>query len=87
MFNRDILLKAALNVAKRQHYSQMTRADVAAEAGCSDSLVSRYLGDMTEVRKAVVKLARSVGLTERIARAPLLDKRNSGRNGPVRSVS
>lgn len=85
MFSKDKLLDAALRVAKRQHYSQMTRAQVAQEAGCADGVVSYYLGSMAQVRSAVVKAARVAGILPKVQSAPVAAKRNSGRNGPVRS--
>lgn len=84
MFSREKLLNAALGVALRQHYSQMTRADVAEAAGCSATLVSHYLGDMTDVREAVLSLARRTGRLRAVHAAPLAQRRHSGRSGPVR---
>lgn len=86
-FNRDTLLQAALDVAIGKHYTQMTRADVAQYAGCSATLVSHYLGSMSEVRNAVVALARKRNCLRMVQSAPVENVRNSGRNGPVRSAS
>lgn len=84
-FNRTILLDAALNVAKAQHFSQVTRDAIAGEAGCSPGLVSKYLGSMAEARDAIVDLARRRGVLRQVQQAPFANRRNSGRNGPVKS--
>jgi AcrR family transcriptional regulator len=55
---RELVLKAAVAVASRAGgWSRMTREAIAREAKCSDGLISRYLGDMPKVRKAVMKHA------------------------------
>jgi AcrR family transcriptional regulator len=85
-FNRDTLLTAALEVAHAKHFSQMTRADIAEQAGCSATLVSHYLGAMCDAREAVIELARKRGCLRMIQSAPVDKGRNSGRNGPYRGV-
>lgn len=58
MKEAEILL-AALDCARDIGYNKMTRADIAQYAGCSESIVSHYLGSMPEVRDAVVQVAIS----------------------------
>lgn len=84
-FNRTILLEAALSVAKAQHFSQVTRETIASEAGCSPGLVSKYLGTMAQARDAILDLARRRGVLRQVQQAPFDNRRNSGRNGPVKS--
>lgn len=55
---RELVLKAAVAVASNPGgWARLTREAIAREADCSDGLVSRYLGDMPEARKAVMKYA------------------------------
>lgn len=84
-FSRSILLDAALAVAHGKHFAQLTRDDVATQAGCSPGLVSRYFGTMADLRNDLVSLARRRGCLRAINAAPVAQVRNSGRNGPVRS--
>lgn len=55
---RELILKAALVTASRPGgWSKLTRQAIAREAGCSDALVSCYLGNMPKVRKAIMREA------------------------------
>jgi hypothetical protein len=52
--NREIMLAAAVRAAcKRDGSLWLTRSMIAKAAGCSEGLVSHYLGDMKDVRRAV----------------------------------
>ena len=51
------ILDASLRMARLHGYRNMTREDIAVAAGCSEGLVSSYLGTMTQVRRAVVRHA------------------------------
>ena len=67
------VLEAAIRTASKVGWRRMTRADIAAEAGTSDALVSTRLGTMEAIRKTVMREAvkRSIapvvaqGLAER----------------------
>lgn len=55
---RELILAAAIQVASRKGgWASLTRERIANEAGVSDGLVSRYLGDMPAARKAIIKAA------------------------------
>ncbi len=51
------LLAAALRVAERVGWREMTRAQVAAEADCSEGLVTTRLGTMDAMRRSVMRAA------------------------------
>jgi len=51
------ILQAALEFAKREGWACLTRDAVAAEAECSEGLVSYYFGDFDNVRKEVMRYA------------------------------
>lgn len=54
----EAILQAAVEVASRPGgWGTLTRQRIAHSAGCSEGLVSRYLGDMDEVRYWVMKEA------------------------------
>lgn len=55
---RELILRAAIESARQPGgWGLITRQVIANAAGCSEGLVSRYLGDMPSVRKAVMKTA------------------------------
>lgn len=55
---RELILTAAVDVAREPGgWSRLTRQLIAAQANCSEGLVSRYLGDMPAARKAIMKQA------------------------------
>lgn len=54
---KNDILKAALAVAERTHYAQMTRQEVADEAGVTGPLVQHYFGTMGQLRKDVMRHA------------------------------
>lgn len=52
------ILIAAIRLARKPGgYIKLTRAAIAAEAQCTEGLVSHYLGNMDEIRSAVMKQA------------------------------
>lgn len=51
------LLEAAVKVAVNIGWAQMTRADIARQAGCSEALVTGRLGLMDRVRLRVMRAA------------------------------
>lgn len=55
---RELILSAAVEVASTPGgWSLLTRQVIADAAGCSEGLVSRYLGDMQDARRAIMKAA------------------------------
>lgn len=55
---REMILKNAVRLARvNGGWACLTRALIAEYAECSEALVSRYLGDMVAVRKAIMKVA------------------------------
>lgn len=62
---RDLILSAAVEVARRPGgWGKLTRQAIAVEAGVSDGLVSRYLGDMSDARRAIMKEAYDKRISE-----------------------
>lgn len=56
-FNRAKILAAAVEVARVPGgWSLLTRKRIAEQAKCSEGLVSRYLGDMKDARRDVMKI-------------------------------
>jgi len=54
---RDHLMGAALIVAARCGYQNMSREEIALEAKCSTGLISKYFGTMPQLRRAVMRAA------------------------------
>ncbi len=54
---RDLLLDAAVTVARRDGFNSMTRNSIAEQAGVSPPLVSRYLGTMKQLKRDVMRSA------------------------------
>jgi len=55
---KALILEAAVEVASLPGgWSAFTRDAIAKQAACSDGLVSRYLGDIPEARKLVMRQA------------------------------
>lgn len=55
---KDTILTAALKVAaKPGGWARLTRESVAAEAQCSDALVSLYFGTMVSFRRTLMRAA------------------------------
>lgn len=51
------ILTAAMGVASKEGYNNFTRAQVAKEACCAESLVSVYFGTMIQFRRCVMRHA------------------------------
>jgi AcrR family transcriptional regulator len=51
------ILAAALHLARRHGYLHITRAMIAERARCSASLISAHMGDMMQVRRALLREA------------------------------
>lgn len=54
---RDGLMTAALIVAERDGYRQMSCEAVANQAQCSRALIAKYFGTMPQLRRAVMRAA------------------------------
>ena len=54
---RELILLAAVNVAREHGLGAMTRAAVAAEANVSDGLVTNYFNTMKQLHRAVMRYA------------------------------
>jgi hypothetical protein len=55
---RNMILAVAVTVASKPGgWSGLTRTRIAKAAKCSDALISRCLGDMQSVRKAIIRVA------------------------------
>lgn len=54
---RDMILLAAVNVAREEGLGNVTRSAVAAEANVSDGLVTSYFSTMKQLRRAVMRYA------------------------------
>lgn len=55
---RELVLRAAIEVARKPGgWAKLTRQLIADAAECSEGLVSRYLGDMPNARKSIMKVA------------------------------
>ena len=54
---RDALMAAALTVARREGYRQMSREAIATECKCSPALISKYFGTMPQLRRSVMRAA------------------------------
>lgn len=58
---REALMSAALHVATRDGYQNMSRTAIAEQAGCSPALISRYFGTMPQLRRSVMRAAVTRG--------------------------
>ena len=54
---RGQILDAALELAARDGYQNITRETVAARAGCSNGLVTERFGTMGQLKRAVIRAA------------------------------
>lgn len=54
---RAEILKSALKVSEVVGYRQLTRVQVANNAGCAESLVSAYFGTMDKFRRTIMRAA------------------------------
>jgi hypothetical protein len=67
---RELVLKAAIEAARKPGgWARLTRQIIAEHADCSEGLVSRYLGDMPDARKAIMRYAIKHEMTEIIAQS------------------
>lgn len=55
---REMILRAAVETARKPGgWARLTRQSIALEADVSEGLVSRYLGDMKDARRAIMREA------------------------------
>jgi AcrR family transcriptional regulator len=67
---RELILRAAIESARQPGgWSLITRQVIANAAGCSEGLVSRYLGDMKDARKHIMRAAIKDEIVEIIAQS------------------
>jgi len=64
---KNLILKAAVDFARREGWTYLTRDAVAAEAECAEGLVNHYFGDFTNLRDDVMRYAVRSGLLALIA--------------------
>lgn len=64
---KEQLLDAAIELAGEEHYARITRDAVAERAGVSMSLVNKYFGTMTALRREVMRAAIKRGIPGIIA--------------------
>jgi len=51
------ILRAALRLSEGAGYKLLTREQIAAEAGCAPTLISKYFGEMPSVRERIMLAA------------------------------
>lgn len=67
---KELILKAAIITARRPGgWSTLTRQAIAKQADCSEGLVSRYLGPMWRVRRAIMRDAIKQEIVEIIVQS------------------
>lgn len=54
---KDELLSAALALAEKQGYMNVSRAAIASQCGVSEALLSHHFGTMTEFRRTLMRYA------------------------------
>ena len=64
---KENILNAAIELAKAVGYYKVTRDDIAERAGVSMGLVSRYFGNMHQLRKAIMRSAVKQDIPEIVA--------------------
>lgn len=68
---RDHILGIAMTMASGSHYMRITRDEVARTAGVAAGSVTRYFGDMTTLRAAVLRAAVDTGAVDIVAQGIL----------------
>lgn len=64
---KEQLLLVAVDLAKREGYTNVTRAAISEAAGVSEALVSHYFGGMNDMKEAIMQEAVQNGVIEIIA--------------------
>ncbi len=71
------LLAVALNQAASHGYQNLKRLSIASEAGVAESLVSKYLGTMPDLKRDVMRAAIRLRRLEIIAQGLALKDRHA----------
>ena len=58
---KERILSAALYLATKHNYQQITRTQIAERVGCAESLVSFHFGTMVALRAVIMRKAIEVG--------------------------
>lgn len=64
---REIILKAAIELARRDGYNKITRDNIAKQAGMANGTVTLYFKTMTQLRRALMRAAIAGEVLEIIA--------------------
>lgn len=64
---RDAILTAAIELARRDGYNQITRDNIAKHAEVAAGLVTHYFNTMTQLRRAIIRAAITGEILEIIA--------------------
>lgn len=54
---KERILEAAIRCSDRKGFMALTRREISEEAGCSEALVSHFLGDMENARTLILEYA------------------------------
>jgi len=76
------IFEAALKLAKTKGYNDITRDEIAAEAGVSMGLVSRYHKTMPQLRRSIMRAAIARGIPEIVLQG-IACKDKAALNAPV----
>lgn len=79
---RGKILEAAIAVAKRKGFGNLTRDDVAAHAGVSHGLVTHYYGTMPQLSRDVMRAAIKREIFEIIAYGLMTSDRHARKARP-----
>lgn len=73
------ILDAAVQLAKKQGYSNISRQQIAELAGVSTGLVTKYFGTMPQMRRAIMRSAITRGIPEIVAQGMAAGDRQAGK--------
>jgi AcrR family transcriptional regulator len=57
---KQLIMDAAIQLARRQGYQNVKRADIADIAGVSNALVSKYFATMPQLKRAIMRHAVTI---------------------------
>lgn len=78
---KRLILAAALTLAEKKGYQNITRAQIGKQANVSPALVSRYFGTMGSLRTTIMQTAVRTEIIPIIAQG-LIDKNRIARRAP-----
>jgi AcrR family transcriptional regulator len=78
---RDQILAAALVLAERDGYHNITRDAIAERASCSTGLVTRYFSTMLQLKRAVMRAAVKQEIVRVVAQG-MVDKNQYAMRAP-----